>query len=404
MCKSKSDDEIKKTLKWVRAGRHFKYNDKNNKEQPAVLFDIVQPGDIAQGSLGDCWLLAALASLAEFPESIRRCFITATKSARGKYVVQLYDARKKTWVKITVDDFYPLTAKDDEPVFCVPKLGELWVLIMEKAFAKFCNGYSNLDGGSSAWAMEALTGDNVFMIMKDDENAGSWKRINIAYEDDKKKWNKNPRKDYWFTNNKERFDDNYVWNLLVKYDKSDALVSASRSNKGEEKRSDGIVAGHAYSLLIAHEVSVGWPMKKKVRLLQLRNPWGTFEWKGDWSKNSELWAKNPKVLKEIKKHDNAEGEEGVFWMCWDDFSKTFNKLQICDRSFCEDTLKLNEKDGAMGLCGACVKGCAHHWLCCGLCGLYFGHQGSSETAKVKGSACPCFGKSKKEAGKKWEAK
>lgn len=39
---------------------------------------------------------------------------------------------------------------------------ELWALLLEKAFAKFCGGYAYLDGGRSPWAWHTLTGDNVF--------------------------------------------------------------------------------------------------------------------------------------------------------------------------------------------------------------------------------------------------
>ena len=43
----------------------------------------------------------------------------------------------------------------------------------------------------------------------------------------------------------------------------------------------GLIPGHAYTLISAHEVN-------GVRLLKLRNPWGDHEWTGDWSDQSHL--------------------------------------------------------------------------------------------------------------------
>ena len=39
----------------------------------------------------------------------------------------------------------------------------------------------------------------------------------------------------------------------------------------------GLVSGHAYSLIAAKVLSNGQ------KLVQLRNPWGDFEWNGAWS-------------------------------------------------------------------------------------------------------------------------
>jgi calpain-15 len=52
----------------------------------------------------------------------------------------------------------------------------------------------------------------------------------------------------------------------------------------EPKSGKGLIPGHAYSIIIAKEV-------KGHRLLNMRNPWGGFEWDGDWSDNSALWTK-----------------------------------------------------------------------------------------------------------------
>lgn len=59
-------------------------------------------------------------------------------------------------------------------------------------------------------------------------------------------------------------------------------VDEFTENNGPDKES-GLVPGHAYSIIQAIEY-------KSIRLLNIRNPWGNFEWDGDWSDNSPLWT------------------------------------------------------------------------------------------------------------------
>jgi len=48
----------------------------------------------------------------------------------------------------------------------------------------------------------------------------------------------------------------------------------------DELDENGIVGGHAYSLLAGYEITV---LGKPVKLVKLRNPWGDSEWKGKWN-------------------------------------------------------------------------------------------------------------------------
>lgn len=60
----------------------------------------IAPEDVVQGQLGDCWLLAALASMAEYPDAIRNCIVETEATTRGIYHVRLWDCGAKRYVEI----------------------------------------------------------------------------------------------------------------------------------------------------------------------------------------------------------------------------------------------------------------------------------------------------------------
>ena len=59
--------------------------------------------------------------------------------------------------------------------------------------------------------------------------------------------------------------------------------------------------------------------------MKLRNPWGSFEWNGDWGDQSDCWTP------ELKEQVNlvADTEDGTFWMSFEDFKRYFTRVQIC---------------------------------------------------------------------------
>jgi len=64
-------------------------------------------------------------------------------------------------------------------------------------------------------------------------------------------------------------------------------MMAASHGAGEMRNEEGVISGHAYSLISIHELKVSGEV---VRLLRLRNPWGSGEWQGDWSDKSSLWT------------------------------------------------------------------------------------------------------------------
>ena len=67
--------------------------------------DGFRPDDVRQGSVGDCWFLAALAVVASKPELIAHLLIDQTASAEGKYRVRLFI--DGAWRRFEIDDRFP---------------------------------------------------------------------------------------------------------------------------------------------------------------------------------------------------------------------------------------------------------------------------------------------------------
>jgi calpain-15 len=381
--KEKSLEQIAREIEWKRATEvvdELGPRPVAGQPQPRVkLFeDGVSVSDIAQGAVGDCWLMSALCCMAEHPGQLYKIFVQNAYSDRGKYSIRLFDGRAGMWVTVTIDDLLPVEKATGRLLFAQPKGRELWVLLLEKAFAKFCGSYEGLNGGNEIWAFEALTGDPVFSLMREggSSNDGHWVRHDLVHQPGTEKRKIGLRK------SDEKFSDEQTFQLVRTYIRAEALMTASISNHGEAKRSDGLVAGHAYSLLDAKSFSGG------IHLVRLRNPWGTFEWKGAWSDDAPEWKTHPKIQRLIKP---SADNDGSFWMNWDDFIAHFNGLDVCNRSrgVRDLYLDLHEDDGCRrhnaGPAKGCAYGCFLYWFCCeGVKALYCGKVAGKQTVKPHG--------------------
>ena len=134
--KDKSEAEVEREIEWQRAEDYFesKLTAENKKDGVRLkLFEAgVEPKDVAQGGLGDCWLISALACMSEHEGLLRSIFKTQEFNERGKYAIRLYDGRAKRWTVVTVDDALPMLKGSTQLLFAQPKGQELWVVLIEK--------------------------------------------------------------------------------------------------------------------------------------------------------------------------------------------------------------------------------------------------------------------------------
>lgn len=125
----------------------------------------------------NAYILASMASLAEFPEKAKSIFMTQDLNKEGIYAVKLY-IRGKPWL-VTVDDEIVLTATQKKMgrvrgwQHLYAHIGDdasIWGAILEKSWAKVKGSYkSSYEGGLMTNGIRALIGSPVFTYTLDEE-------------------------------------------------------------------------------------------------------------------------------------------------------------------------------------------------------------------------------------------
>ncbi len=229
-----------------------------------------------------------MSAFAEWPERLRGIFLTQTPNAAGIYTMRLFVNGELT--DITVDEYFPYSPGANDFAFCTSKDKRcIWPLLLEKAFAKIHGSYQRIESGTMMEALLTLTCAYIETYAHSDyEEADLWNKIEHA-----------DRKDYILMTN----------------------VSSDNEDEQRKLQEMGLVDHHAYTLIWAREVEVAPGVLE--RLLKIRNPWGRFEWKGDWSDGSKKWTP---ALKHTL--DYSDSDDGVFFIKISDFVKFFSRTTI----------------------------------------------------------------------------
>lgn len=184
---------------------------------------------------------------------------------------------------------------------------ETWLPLLEKAYAKAHGDYQAIEGGFAGEGIEDLTGGIATYIVSEDV-----------------------------------LDKDKLWSELLEVNDKFLFGCGSRQGRDNDPADEeGFVRGHAYTVLSAREITkptniiaeeeraaLKFGRKRrateangKLRLLKLRNPWGSQEWNGAWSDGSKEWT--PDVMKEL---DHTFGDDGIFWISYKDFLKFYPEI------------------------------------------------------------------------------
>ena len=271
--------EIRK-LHWEKARKLFKSDN-------YVIYDTIDVEDVAQGSLGNCYFLSVLATLASSPDIYDAVFIDKDKQRNNCYQLRVF-IRGIPKI-ICLDDYYPC---DDKDFFAFAMSGrrELWVQLLEKAWAKINGSYARTIAGVPSEAFACLC--------------------------------EAPCVTYFH----KKYPANQLW-MMLKREKANGFFIATNTTllNRETEEQIGLVSGHAYSITNLYEFDIPNNSNqnappKKLRLIQLRNPWAWFEWKGKFCDNSDSWNDIPEFKKKI---GLINKDDGIFFMDFNDFLKYY---------------------------------------------------------------------------------
>jgi hypothetical protein len=101
--------------------------------------------------------LSSISSLAEFPERVENLFITKEVNSAGCYALRFFINGERRVV--VVDDYFPWCNHKQNWAFSKSSADkEIWVLLLEKAWAKIFGSYMRIEGGTTGEALPSITG------------------------------------------------------------------------------------------------------------------------------------------------------------------------------------------------------------------------------------------------------
>jgi len=315
----------------------------------------IDPNDVAQGDVGNCWLLSAISALAEYDGAIAKIFKTHAEGIHempheehNTYNATLFELSDWSPVEVAVDERLCSCADGSVLLGAHPTLsGELWVCYLEKAIAAHCGGWDQISGGQCTHAWSLLLGCKECYTFKDFDGCGFqcfskfnpndkvWEPVtNSPHGGFRGLWpSELPKVGGGSRGFNVTLSVNALFEMMCEWDDANYIMAAGTKDGTDTAETDGIVDGHAYTVLECVNDVAGTDFD----LIKVRNPWGRGEFSsGFWDDDGPGWAEHPEVKAAL---NPVAIDDGVFWLSKEEFFAYFPTLFLCAKdmtAFLED--------------------------------------------------------------------
>ncbi|KAJ7689681.1 hypothetical protein B0H17DRAFT_632061 [Mycena rosella] len=283
-------------------------------EHPQFFVGGPYSNEIIQGQkCSDCWFISALAATSTVKGLVEK-YCVARDEQVGVYGFVFW--RDMRWVSVIVDDLlytsvpkyeelsiaekalfqnekerYNASARKGSKTLYFAKsgtVGETWVPLVEKAYAKLHGDYGSLYSGYASEGVEDLTGGVSSFIQC-----------------------------------KDILDTDHFWTHELLQANRDRLFACSFQGLSPTRNGNfnatisGLWSNHSYSVLRTLDY-------KGKRFLVIRNPCGQAEWSGPWADGSKDWT--AEWLGALPHLGHVFGDPGKFIMEYKDFLSCFEQV------------------------------------------------------------------------------
>lgn len=286
--------------------------------------------DIQQYNNECGYFLSCMLILAKYPKLILNIFEDTNINEIGIFKLKIYLHGIPTF--IVIDDYFPVVKKKsnilnekysiNDLAFCKVNKETLniWVILIEKMWAKLNLSYENILIGSFSSLIETITPTSITTYYN-----------NIHYE-------------LLFNKIKHNIDKEYIVCCDISDDGSGTIKKLQDS---------GLISTHIYQIIEAVNLDINSSLinnKKsnlitnynnenlivksnnvkeiKQKILKISNPWNCHEWIGEWSSNSRIWNNDLKS----KLNYNENKDNNIFCISYENYLNFYTTTHICNIS------------------------------------------------------------------------